>query len=74
MEKRNVSASHYDSGSFLFGVLGFFIPVVGLVLYLVWKNEKPKNAKISGVGGLIGFCVPFAFFMFMAFMSILLSF
>ena len=36
------------------GVLGFFIPIVGLVLYLVWKDEKPKASKAAGTGALIG--------------------
>lgn len=36
-----------------FGVLGFFIPVAGLILYLMWKNEKPQTAKAAGKGALI---------------------
>lgn len=46
-----------DSGSFGWAVLGFFIPLVGLILYLVWKNEKPLSAKKAGVGALVGFIV-----------------
>ena len=46
-----------DSGSIGWGVLGFFIPLVGLILFLVWKNTKPKCAKVSGIGALIGFCL-----------------
>jgi drug/metabolite transporter (DMT)-like permease len=44
-----------DSGGFGYGCLGFFIPLVGLILYLVWKNEKPNTAKAAGIGALIGF-------------------
>lgn len=37
----------------LWGILGFFAPIVGLILFLVWKDEKPKDAKASGIGALI---------------------
>lgn len=42
-----------DSGSFAWAVLGFFFPVVGLVLYLVWQYEKPRNALMAGKGALV---------------------
>lgn len=35
-------------------VLGFFIPIVGLILYLVWKADYPAKAKSAGKGALIG--------------------
>ena len=25
--------------------LGFFIPIVGIILYFVWKNDHPMRAK-----------------------------
>lgn len=40
-----------------FAVLGFFIPIVGLILYLVNKDTAPKKARSAGKGALIGFCV-----------------
>ena len=42
----------YDSGSFGWAVLGFFIPIVGLILWLVWKDEKPRSAARAGKGAL----------------------
>ena len=44
-----------DSGSIGWGVLGFFFPIVGLILFLVWKNTKPQSAKVAGIGAIIGF-------------------
>lgn len=44
-----------DKSSFGDAVLGFFIPIVGLILYLVYHNNKPKQAKSAGKGALIGF-------------------
>ena len=42
-----------DNGGFGWGVLGCCIPVVGLVLWLVWKDTKPKTAKAVGIGALV---------------------
>ena len=42
-----------DNGGFLWGLLGCCIPIVGLVLFLVWKDQKPKTAKAAGIGALI---------------------
>ena len=38
-----------------FAVLGFFIPLVGLILYLVYESKQPLKAKSAGKGALIGF-------------------
>lgn len=43
-----------DSGSFGWAVLGFFFPLIGLILFLVWKSTKPLSAKKAGIGALIG--------------------
>ena len=42
-----------DNGGFLWGLLGCCIPVVGLILFLVWKDNKPKTAKAAGIGALV---------------------
>jgi len=42
-----------DNGGFLWGLLGCCIPVAGLVLYLVWKDTKPRTAKAAGIGALV---------------------
>lgn len=42
-----------DDGGVLWGLLGCCIPIVGLVLFLVWHDEKPKTAKAAGMGALI---------------------
>lgn len=44
---------NYDSGSIGWAFLGFFFPLVGLILYLVWKDDKPKSAKAAGKGALV---------------------
>ena len=42
-----------DNGGFGWGVLGCCIPIVGLVLFLVWKDTKPKTAEAAGIGALV---------------------
>ncbi len=47
------NSSINDNGGFLWGLLGCCIPIVGLVLFLVWKDTKPKTAKSAGIGALV---------------------
>jgi len=42
-----------DEGGFGWTVLGCCIPLVGLILWLVWREEKPNTAKAVGMGALI---------------------
>jgi zinc transporter ZupT len=37
-----------------FAVLGFFFPIVGLILWLVWRENLPRKAKSCGKGALVG--------------------
>ena len=52
-EFQKVTPAADDKGGFGWGLLGWCIPIVGLVLYMSWKYEKPKNAKAAGLGALI---------------------
>lgn len=42
-----------DNGGFGWGLLGCCLPIVGLILFLVWKDNKPKTAKAAGIGALV---------------------
>lgn len=46
-----------DAPSFGFGLLGFFVPLAGLILYLIWKDQTPLKAASAGKGALIGVIV-----------------
>ncbi len=54
-----------DNGGVLWGLLGCCIPLVGLILFLVWKDTKPKTAKAAGLGALISVAVGIAFYALM---------
>ena len=40
-----------------FAVLSFLFPIVGLVLWIVWKNTKPGKAESCAKGALASTCV-----------------
>lgn len=50
---QNTAPAVVDKGGFGWGVLGYCIPIVGLILFLVWKDTKPKTAKAAGIGALV---------------------
>ena len=51
-----------DSDSIGWAILGFLVPLVGLILFLVWMQTRPKSAKMAGIGALVNviFSVVFA--------------
>ncbi len=54
----NISVGSYaanDTPNVGFAIIGFIIPIVGLILYLIYENKQPKKAKSAGKGALIGF-------------------
>jgi len=42
-----------SKGNAGWAVLGFFFPLIGLILYLVWRDTHPGDAKMAGKGALI---------------------
>lgn len=57
-QQRYVDPNDAPSGGF--AVLGFFIPVVGLILFLVWQDTMPQRAKSCGKGALTAVIVDVA--------------
>ena len=49
------TASAQDAPSGGFAALGFFFPLIGLILYIAWKDQTPLRAKSCGKGALAGF-------------------
>ena len=54
-----------DNGGFLWGLLGFCIPLVGLILFLAWKDTKPKTSKAAGMGALVSVICGVLFYVLM---------
>lgn len=55
-----------DNGGFLWGLLGCCIPIVGLVLFLVWKDTKPKTAKAAGIGAIVSVVIGIVYYILIA--------
>ena len=47
-------------------VLGFLIPIVGLIMYCVMHSQTPRKANQIGVFSLIGFALGFILIMAMS--------
>jgi len=47
-------------GNIGWAVLGFLFPLVGLVLYLVWKDDRPGDANMAGKGALVSVIISVA--------------
>ena len=50
-----------DAPSTGMAILGFFIPLAGLIVWLINKDTKPLMAKSAGKGALIGFIISIVF-------------
>ena len=62
VQQAQVQQAVVDEGGFLWGCLGFCIPLVGLLLFLVWHDTKPKTAKAAGMGALISVIIAVLFY------------
>lgn len=54
---QNMGPAKLDKNSIGLNILSFFIPIVGLVLYLVNRKTSPIKAKGIGIWALVGFIV-----------------
>ena len=45
--------------SWAWGILGYFVPLVGLILFIVWNDTRKKDAKAAGIGALIKTIISF---------------
>ena len=54
IQKEELVQNTVDNGGFLWGLLGCCIPIVGLILFLGWRDTKPKTSRAAGIGALVG--------------------
>ena len=60
-QEKTAVANVNDAPSTGMAILGFFIPLAGLIVWLINKDTKPLMAKSAGKGALIGFIVSMVF-------------
>ena len=70
---QNTAPAVVDKGGFGWGVLGCCIPIVGLILFLVWKDTKPKTAKAAGIGALVSVGLAVVYYIIMLALGVGLS-
>lgn len=58
------------SGSIGWAFLGCCIPLVGLILFLVWRDTRPNDAKKAGIGALVSVLISVAFYVATAIIGI----
>ena len=54
-----------DKADTILQVVAFCFPIVGLVLYFVWKDSRPNSAKQICTASAIGFGVGVVFYLIM---------
>ena len=42
------------------GFLSYFVPIAGLILFCIWRTERPKTSKVCGICALVSFLVSVA--------------
>lgn len=55
-----------DKVDTILSILAFCFPIVGLILYFVWKDNRPNSAKQICTVSAIGFGVGVVFYLIMA--------
>ena len=53
--KDAINTGKTDGAAFGFGVLSFLFPIIGIVLFFVWRKDKPKRAKLMSWAAAAGF-------------------
>ena len=60
--QQNATAVAEEGGTAGWAILGFLTPIVGLILFIVWKDSKPKSSSAAGKGALINVILVILFY------------
>ena len=65
------AAAEQDKFNFGFAAIGFLVPLVGLILYIIYHEKTPLKAKSAGIGAIVGVVANIVFsFLFSFFYSL----
>ena len=53
-----------ETSGFGYGILGFFFPLIGFILFLVYLNDKKKASRVSLIGCIVGIVIKVLLVMF----------
>lgn len=62
---KEVRPMNVDNPSHLAGIVSCCFPIVGLILYFIWKDEKPKSSQLVCywmIGGLVAWILFYVIF------------
>ena len=63
-----------DKSSVNVALISFFLPLVGLVIYLVYKDNQPLKAESAKMGTIWGFFLPIIIILLVLFVSGMMAF
>lgn len=72
--EQDIQQRPLEEGSYWWGILGFFIPLAGLILFLVWRTSFPKSSKGAGIGALISVTIRLLFLAVIVLMAAMSSY
>ena len=58
--QQNIPNQVEEKASVGLAILSFFIPLAGLIIFLVEKDKRPKTAMVSGICALVSFIISLA--------------
>ena len=62
--KRSIESSNQDDSSdIILNIVSFIAPFIGLIIYIVLKDNSPRKASGAGKFALIGFCFVYLLFL-----------
>lgn len=61
-QPNTTAQAHADSSSFGYALLGFCVPLVGLILWILWKDSTPQRANSAGKGALVSVIASVVFY------------
>ena len=51
--QNNIQPQSNLGNPIIWGILGYFVPLAGIILFFVWKSTNPKHGNAAGIGALI---------------------
>ena len=66
----NVGQGTEEKTNILLVIVSFLIPVVGLVIFLTYKDKQPKTSKACGISALVCFILNIVLVFVIAFLSV----
>lgn len=66
IRKKQAVPGSNDNPSILLNLVACCFPIVGLVLYFVWRDDKPRSAKSVCIWAVVGFSIGLIFYIFAA--------